>query len=146
MTTRGRDDGGDHMDCDFHAAQQEVSTELSSGALIWQVLMAEARRQSSAPYCYRNSTGTWLAGSQMGRGCKLEEPHWGCACISVFISSLYVSCVKFKNSIRSQVDLRISAEASLFNGSISQARVYRRERERERNRYFIIPPRGNYQL
>lgn len=33
---------GGHMDCDFHRAQPEVSMELSSSALIWQVLMAEA--------------------------------------------------------------------------------------------------------
>lgn len=33
---------GGHMDCDFHAAQQEVSMELSSSALIWHVLMAKA--------------------------------------------------------------------------------------------------------
>lgn len=39
---REREDAGDHMDCDFRAAQQEVSTELSSSALIWQVLMAKA--------------------------------------------------------------------------------------------------------
>lgn len=36
-----REDVGGHMDCDFHAAQQEVSMELSSGALIWQVLIAK---------------------------------------------------------------------------------------------------------
>lgn len=33
---------GGHMDCDFRRAQPGVSMELSSSALIWQVLMAEA--------------------------------------------------------------------------------------------------------
>lgn len=37
----GEDVGG-HMDCDFRAAQQELSMKLSSSALIWQVLMAKA--------------------------------------------------------------------------------------------------------
>jgi len=33
---------GGHMDCDCRKAHQEVSMELASSALIWQVLMAEA--------------------------------------------------------------------------------------------------------
>lgn len=39
---RERENVGGHMDCDFRAAQQEVSMELSSSAYIWQVLMAKA--------------------------------------------------------------------------------------------------------
>lgn len=51
-------DAGDHMDCDFLAAQQEVLMDLSSAALICHVLMTKAGSTSSS------NVRTCLAASQ----------------------------------------------------------------------------------
>lgn len=69
------------MDCDFLVAQQEASIELSSSALIWQVLMEKAGNNhgSALPRQFHNCrplqqpNGPWLA----ARG----DCVWLCLCI-----------------------------------------------------------------
>lgn len=81
------------MDCDFRAAQQEVSMELSSSVLIWHVLMAKAgsSQQLRTPTTIPSVD---LSSSQTDRSYTLGEPLCLCvqvcvcvhACISIRIS------------------------------------------------------------
>lgn len=62
------------MECDFHAAQQEVSVELSSSALIWHVLMEEAGNNHTALHSHKcrllqEPNGPWLGAKGAARLC-----------------------------------------------------------------------------